>query len=621
MLIRFKHIVIEGFQSIGYAEVDLNDRGFTLVNGINNCPDDNAQSNGAGKSTCFNAICFALVGETIQGVSKNLVNINTDTGLYVELDFDVDTTQYKIIRTKDHNKYGTSVKFYVNGEDRSGKGIRDTETVLKEYLPEMSSDLIGSVIIIGQGMPQRFTSNTPSGRKEVLEKLSKSDFMIEDIKSRLTNRKIALSSQIKEKDLTINNLQGQLSVSERQLERYKNSAASIVAPDFEAINTAQKIVEEKKLELTDAQNIVTPIRNEIVALLEQQGAIGLEKAQRTSSITSGFDNLISEDKEEYYRIQSHYKSLDIEIKRLRDVKDICPTCGQKLPDVHKVDTTELEAERDQLKDSLLLYDGKIKANERARQEAVDRITKEYADKVEEIGKLIKEKKDCLAEKESLVTRIEQELSDAQTRLTRMLSDRDNYNQRVQEISDSIKQTESDIDKINTELLYNNKGRDELQSRLDVVSKMLTIATRDFRGFLLTNVIEFLNRRAKTYCVDIFGTDKISLCLDGNNLNVLYNNKMYENLSGGEQKKVDIITQLSIRDMLCQFSSFSSNIIVLDETFESLDFLGCQKVIDVIAKRLTDIESIFIVTHRSNLSLPSDSTITIVKDESGVSHIS
>ena len=81
MLIRFKHIVIEGFQSIGYAEVDLNDRGFTLVNGINNCPDDNAQSNGAGKSTCFNAICFALVGETIQGVSKNLVHINTDTGL------------------------------------------------------------------------------------------------------------------------------------------------------------------------------------------------------------------------------------------------------------------------------------------------------------------------------------------------------------------------------------------------------------------------------------------------------------------------------------------------------------------------------------------------------------
>ena len=48
-------------------------------------------------------------------------------------------------------------------------------------------------MILGQGMPNKFTNNTPSGRKELLEKLSKSDFMIEDIKNKLSARKNELS--------------------------------------------------------------------------------------------------------------------------------------------------------------------------------------------------------------------------------------------------------------------------------------------------------------------------------------------------------------------------------------------------------------------------------------------
>ena len=43
-------------------------------------------------------------------------------------------------------------------------------------------------MILGQGLPQRFSNNTPSGRKEVLEKLSKSDFMIDDLKVRVRSR-------------------------------------------------------------------------------------------------------------------------------------------------------------------------------------------------------------------------------------------------------------------------------------------------------------------------------------------------------------------------------------------------------------------------------------------------
>ena len=169
-------------------------------------------------------------------------------------------------------------------------------------------------------------------------------------------------------------------------------------------------------------------------------------------------------------------------------------------------------------------------------------------------------------------------------------------------------------------MYDTMSKEDVGNRLDAINKMTTLATRDFRGFLLTNVIEYINKRAKIYSQDIFGTDKVQFALDGNNLNVSYNEKLYESLSGGEQRRLNLIIQLSIRDMLMQFSNFSSNILVLDEIFDSLDSKSSDAVVNTISKRLTDTESVFIVTHRNNLALPTDSTITVVKNSQGVSSL-
>ena len=67
-------------------------------------------------------------------------------------------------------------------------------------MPDITSQLIGSVIILGQGLPFKFSSNTPSGRKEMLEKLSKSDFMIQDIKLRIDKRLTELNNKIRENE-------------------------------------------------------------------------------------------------------------------------------------------------------------------------------------------------------------------------------------------------------------------------------------------------------------------------------------------------------------------------------------------------------------------------------------
>ena len=182
--IYFKKLSLSNFMSYEKAEVCLNKQGNILVGGINNNPDDNAKSNGCGKSSLFSALSWCLTGETVSG-AKDVSNIYINGKTEVSVSFDIDNVNYEVTRTKNPS----NLFIYINGENKSGKGIRDTEKLLVEYIPQLSSSLLNSVIILGQGLPQRFTNNTPAGRKEVLEKLSNSDFMIMDLKERLSTRK------------------------------------------------------------------------------------------------------------------------------------------------------------------------------------------------------------------------------------------------------------------------------------------------------------------------------------------------------------------------------------------------------------------------------------------------
>ena len=138
---------------------------------------------------------------------------------------------------------------------------------------------------------------------------------------------------------------------------------------------------------------------------------------------------------------------------------------------------------------------------------------------------------------------------------------------------------------------------------------------------MKNVIDYINVKAKEYCSKIFNSNALDFVLDGNNLDIIFEGKDYENLSGGEKQRIDIIVQFAIRDMMSKYLGFSSNILVLDEITDALDSVSCDKVINFITDELKDVESVFIVSHHATeLQLPTDSTIVIQKNELGVSEV-
>ena len=199
--------------------------------------------------------------------------------------------------------------------------------------------------------------------------------------------------------------------------------------------------------------------------------------------------------------------------------------------------------------------------------------------------------------------------------------KNNIEYEIKNKEDNISKHKKLIEEFNEEKENLETTHKEYINRHNIIGTFNTIVNRDFRGYLIKDIVNLIETIAKSYCKQVFGSDLIQFTIDGNNLYIAYNNKEYDALSGGERQKVDIIIQFAIRDALCKNSAFSSNILILDEIFDNLDNIGCQNIIDMITKRLTDIEDIFIVSHHSDeLNIPYDNRIVVNKGNDEVSYI-
>lgn len=619
MHINFRKLTLHNFLSFGHSTIEFEDDGFIRVTGINENPDDLAVSNGSGKSSLWEAIVWALTGDTIRG-TKQVANIYGEDGTYVELEFDVDSNHYNILRSKDHKEYKTNIRILIDGKDCSGKGIRDSEKLLAQYLPDITASLLGSVIILGQGLPQKFTNNSPSGRKEVLEKLSKSDFMIEDLKTRVTSRRLELHKTIREIEdnilastTTKNYLQEQIQVSQKALE-------SLDGSDLQRqLTNAQSELSVYQSEKEIAQSSADSTQQSINDINQQLQQLAESTHQQEMEVEAEYKERLTEAEFTASRLNAERNSKAREITRIENIKDVCPTCGQKLPDVHKPDTSELKAELVQLDAEYTAAEVNRNSIKKEKDTKLSLISSDFVTKkleltssLAEAVKLSEGYRRAVRDADLKINLATSKISELQRLLAQLETTIQNYQQTIENNSNKIRE-------LDEQLMYNNSEKDLQQTHLDVVNKFETALKRDFRGFLLSTIIEYIQQRAKIYSEVIFETDKVGFCLDGNNIDITYLDKAYENLSGGEKQKIDLIIQFSIRDMLCNHLGFTSNILVLDEVFDGLDMIGCQRVLDVISS-LTDIKNIFIVTHRKDLSIPTDKEIVVVKSSSGISEI-
>lgn len=616
--IKFNCVKLNNFLSYKEAELRLDRNGFILVNGENKNPTDNSLSNGCGKSSLFNAIAWCLTGQTTSGI-KDVSNIYLNETTSVEVDFNINDTKYKVVRTKNPS----NIKIYINGEDKSGKGIRDGEQLLAEYIPSLTSTLINSVIILGQGLPQRFTANTPAGRKETLEKLSNSDFMIAEIKDRIARRKTYLNTEIRNIEDSKLKLETELNLNNQSIEKTEEDINNLLAENIkdkeikleeEQYNLGQKKLERDRLseKLIEEEDEVGQIEYNHSELLSNN----LYKVDEFKSKLTNTDELLNEVNE----LNSEIKVKEQELEKLKNIKDTCPTCGQKLPDVHVVDTTSLEQEIGELTHIFDVKRAELDRIIEEKHELVNNFKEQLSIEVKEHEELLNKAKFSLVNKRNTLKSIEREVQDLEISVNTIKLEIDNYENKLNSLKKeldnlkvSVNNSKEEYQRLDVELI--NK-----QEHLAVINKMESLVKRDFRTFLLSNVIEYLNNKCQEYSQVVFNTTELVISQDKNNISIKYAGKEYETLSGGEKQKVDVIIQLAIRDMLRTYLDFSSNILVLDEITDSLDIVGASQLLNLITTKVTDVEAIYIISHHTDFEIPIDDEILIVKESDSFSRI-
>ena len=89
---------------------------------------------------------------------------------------------------------------------------------------------LGATVIIGQNMPNSFTNNKPSARKQILEELTNSSFMIEDIKQLLADRKLDWNSEVSNINTELVVLDSNINSNNLTIERSKRTLEGLQDP-------------------------------------------------------------------------------------------------------------------------------------------------------------------------------------------------------------------------------------------------------------------------------------------------------------------------------------------------------------------------------------------------------
>lgn len=619
-MIQFKRVIVHNFGSYGHVELDLQNKGFCLVSGQNNYVKDNALSNGSGKSFLWSAICCALTGETINGIKTNLKNINIDEPeCYVQLDFLYNKDLFSLTRTISPK---SDLKIFKNDIDFSGKGIRESERKLQELLPEINKDLIASTIIIGQGMPNKFSSFSPSGRKDLLEKLTKSDFMIEDLKMRIQTRQQELASKVREFEDSLIVNKTQLNNNLNHLDTLRATISSQQQPKFDLLIESKKTkIEQTQQELEYYETLATKLETQQEELNKQLLAVTDEKAKISSEELTAYTISYTKLTTEKTKLEADITSLTREISKLRSIVDICPTCGQNLPNVQKPNTSMQEEALHELQIDLTGVNDSIAKCNQQHQEYIAQINSAFNDEITNLKTLLASIKQDLNANKSNYTNCMAILETEKNAYNKLLYDKQNWDSFVKNQQKEVETLEAEIARLTNLIAITSLSKEDFDQRIAIVKKMDSLIRRDFRGYLLTNIISYIDNRAKDFCSTVFGTKELSLSINGNALDITYCGKPFDGLSGGEKQRVDLILQLAIRDLLTSYLGLSANILVLDEVTDFLDKKSCQAVMQLLEKELQTVESVFIISHHAEeLELPVDSEIKVIKNELGISEI-
>jgi len=626
---QFKTIKIQNFLSIGNIELDFDNYSLALVKGVNN-DSPVSKSNGAGKSSIFEALFWCLYGKTKRGlVGDDVVNRHVGKDCMVEVVFD----DYRVVRARKHRDLENGLYLYQvldGGEEKDlTKGtVKDTQEFLIEIIG-MSDFTFSKVVYFGQGDIKPFVGLTDKEFKEVFEQALGVTF----ISQHLEKVKIARQSTEQTKMLAENEVDRvkfkieQVEEKIKYLEKAKDEFLEEKKQEIkkhlvELKEIEQKIAEEtKKLELYPV-----PPKSKIEELQEKYSVRDeLEKKLQT------VENKKKAKEMEYYnakaRLEKEKEQLERELKKLQTAKDLvgsaCDACGRvfKEEDI----TTVIAKAKDNVKQIMTEFERaknvaqEINGEVAAYDNIINEIKKSSASIEIILGELYEVKQNI--EMRRLINNRISELHERAKYFGELI---ERVKNKANPFEGELKTADSELGNLKDKLEVAQKEIKQLEYRFAVINALVDIlGNNGLKSYIFDTLTPELNKLANKYIGfldDIEITistmtklksgetrDKYSI-----EINNLHGAGKFEGNSGGEQQKVNLAISLAFNKIIRMLAQ-DINIMFLDEPFEALDDGSVESVMELLNEFAgSDIKTLFVITHNSNLQELFPEVLTVVK---------
>jgi len=589
--VNFKKLSIVNFLSVGEEPVTVEfTKGLHVITGKNKDKPD--RRNAIGKSTIADALYFAIFGETLRELKKDLIPNNLTNGkTHVELDFQLDSpkgkSNYKIIRTLSPSK----VFIFKDGVDRTRDSIKNTTAYINRVLSASPSIFQNCVIMtVNNAVP--FMAKNKIEKRKFIEDI----FGMEVFSTMLTALRNEYNDISREHDTQLTKLEE----IEKAYNNYEDQKQRILQTRKEKKekyltrqdnNTEEKEKLEKELEEVKEIN-VRKIKNQISALEE-----GLKdqdiKIETNLEAVARNKALASTRKENY--------------KKMGTDKEKCPVC---LRSIKEHDSDLIAKEKEKLKDSI--------------HEAVEHIKS-----LSEGLKTLKERKYKF---QNVIYDCQNKLSEARLQeqnknnITQRVDQLDEWQKELKSDLESIKSTETDFDK----LIIETKQRvDELEKKVKKYRKALAkldivkyvVSEEGVKSYIVNKLLELLNSNLLHYLKRL---DSNSICI----FNEYFEEEMlneknkvcsYFNFSGAERKSIDLACLFTFSDIRRLQGGVQYNIAIYDELFDSsFDEKGIELITRILQDRVEELdECSIVISHRKESIKAVTGDVIYLEKENGI----
>lgn len=564
-MIQFGNIIIEGFCSIPYLELNLGSKGITVIRG----------ATGEGKTTILSALVWGAYGKNLKGKS----DVNTwekyrpknYNGTKVEIYFGKDGKTHKITRCLKYKGEVNGAKgkdrliYEIDAVEVSEKNKGEIQALINTDLG-MSYSLFMNSILFGQGM-KRLIQESSSDKKDLFEEIFELEYISKarDIAKGYYTEALREYNEISQKYSSSKekkqSIQRMLDDLKKQANHVKNDLSSRV-----------KVLEKKLSLLAKAKK-----ENELKETVTYKNRIE-QRIQEARDNQKELLNKINDAKKKTRVSLEEFIGVIIKLLKRGDIKNSL----KRLMGVKKAfgDIERLQDKCSKLADKISNYRDKLEELRDQEYEA-NKVQRDIDLTKAEIKKLLSEKKAGV--NMGLIKK---------------------YKTQLSTLSDKLQAIESEME--------------EKRAKVDNYKWVMDdpLGNRGIKAFLFESSLDILNETLESYSevlgfsilfyVDIQGVKKdfnTQIIMDGIEVS-------YEELSGGQKQLVNLAMAFAMNEVMTKAKGI--NIAFLDEVFENLSSEYVDLVIGLIRKIYRD-KTLYLISHQESLPIPNARVLTVTRE--------